>query len=444
MKHRLTKLQILAYSLGNFPSTAALVALGTWLMHLYAPSADEAGAIIYVRPEVYGLVLFLVMIPAGIADPLVGYLSDRTHSKMGRRIPFIVWGLPLLVLGFIAAWFPPVQGTSWINLVFLTGTTLMFYLGFTIVVNPYFALMPEVATEDGQRVSISTWLAVFGSLGQVLAFMGFGLLIDKLHTGITLANIHISDGYKIAGLLVGLLILLGFIPLIALVHETPHSSRKEVPFTFWQACKETMKNPAFLPFVGPAALTGAAMALMQIAIVYVVKVVLGKSEDLVGYLLLGMTAAIMAFYPLASFLGHRWTKRRLFLLSLAMLVVIFPMFMVLGLVVDQQINLVLLWVLVILLAFPVAMFTVLQPAILADIMDHDTGLTGFQREAMYNGMQGLIQKIGWGLAPLLQGLLFWGFGNTIERPWGILLTGVVSSVLCLAGGIWFLRYPLNK
>lgn len=443
MTHRLTKPQILAYSFGNFPSTAALVALGTWLMHLYAPSVDEAGAVIYVRPEVYGLILFLVMIPAAIADPLVGYISDRTQSKMGRRIPFIMWGLPLLLLGFVAVWFPPVHGTSWINMVFLAGTTLLFYLGFTVVVNPYFALMPEVVTEDGQRVSVSTWLAVFGSLGQVFAFMGFGLLIDKLHSG-TLANIHIGDGYKVAGLLVGLLLILGFLPLIAMVHETPHSSQKEVPFTFWQACKETMKNPAFLPFVGPAALTGAAMALMQIAMVYIVKVVLGRSEELVGYLLLGMTAATMAFYPIASMLGHHRQKRQLFLLSLVLFVLILPLFVVLGWVSDPHMKQVFLWVLVVAIAFPVALFTVLQPAMLADIMDHDTGLTGYQREAMYNGMQGLIQKIGWGLAPLFQGLLFWGFGNTVERPWGILLAGVVSAILCLAGGIWFLRYPLKK
>ena len=242
----------------------------------------------------------------------------------------------------------------------------------------------------------------------------------------------------------GLLIVLGFLPLLAMIRETPHTSQKEVPFSFWQACWETLKNPAFLPFVGPAALTGAAMALMQIAMVYIVKVVLGKSEDLVGYLLLGLTTATMVFYPLAAFLGHRWQKRQLFLLSLAVFVLILPAFMVLGWIHGLGLKLGVLWVLVVVIAFPVALFTVLQPAMLADIMDHDTTLTGYQREAMYNGMQGLIQKIGWGLAPLLQGLLFWGFGNTINRPWGILLAGVAAAILCLAGLVWFLKYPLQK
>jgi Na+/melibiose symporter-like transporter len=123
---------------------------------------------------------------------------------------------------------------------------------------------------------------------------------------------------------------------------------------------------------------------------------------------------------------------------------ILPLFVVLGMVDDPAYKQYILWPLVVAVAFPVAMFTVLQPAILADIMDHDTGLTGYQREAMYNGMQGLIQKVGWGLAPLMQGLLFSVFGNTVDRPWGILLAGLAAAVLCLAGAIWFLKYPLRK
>ena len=87
---------------------------------------------------------------------------------------------------------------------------------------------------------------------------------------------------------------------------------------------------------------------------------------------------------------------------------------------------------------------VIPRAILADVMDLDTERTGYKREAMYNGMEGLLQKIAGGLALMVQGFLFSQFGYSTEQPWGIVLTGVTASVLAIIGIIAFSRYPIQK
>ena len=440
---RLTKSQIIAYSLANLPLSMVLLSVGTWLMPLYAPSSDEKGVILYVSPQVYGVVLFLIMIPAAIADPVVGFLSDRINTSFGRRFPFMIFGLPILLLSFTAVWFPPVSHLSWVNTAFLTITTLIFYLSFTAVANPYAALMPEITPDKAQRVSVSAWMAAFGTLAQPIVFVGFGLLIASYPHGITLLGLRLSDGYKIAALASSVLLILFTLPMFFLIKETPHSSSKEVPFSFIEAALMTIKNPSFLTFVGPTALAGGALALMQITVRYLVKILLHRDEDLVGWLLLALTLSTLVLYPVASALGYRIPKKRLFKWSLGLLAGLFALFPLIVLFPDQWSREAFVWVMVVLLGAPLSLFTALQPAILADVMDEDTSLTGYQREAMYMGMQGLAQKIGWGLAPLSEGLLFWLLGNTEKSPWGILAAPVVAGFLSLIALLWFRRYPLE-
>jgi Na+/melibiose symporter-like transporter len=97
-----------------------------------------------------------------------------------------------------------------------------------------------------------------------------------------------------------------------------------------------------------------------------------------------------------------------------------------------------------LIAPGLAIGLVIPRALLADIMDLDTERTGYKREAMYNGMEGLLQKIAGGLAMLVQGALFSRFGFSAEQPWGIVLTGATAGVMALVGIIAFTRYPIQK
>ncbi|MDP8255551.1 MAG: MFS transporter, partial [Candidatus Alcyoniella australis] len=93
---------------------------------------------------------------------------------------------------------------------------------------------------------------------------------------------------------------------------------------------------------------------------------------------------------------------------------------------------------------PIATVFVLPRAIFADIVDLDAELTGYRREAMYNGMEGLLTKFAAGLATIIAPLLLKYGGDTFENPWGILLAGPVAGVLLLLGYLAFKKYPIEK
>jgi GPH family glycoside/pentoside/hexuronide:cation symporter len=83
-------------------------------------------------------------------------------------------------------------------------------------------------------------------------------------------------------------------------------------------------------------------------------------------------------------------------------------------------------------------------AIIADVIDHDETITGFRREAIYFGVQGLLLKSGIGVSALILTLLLDVFGKTPAEPLGVTLAGPVAGVIAFIGFLVFLKYPFQK
>jgi len=438
---------MLAYAAGSLPAGILLLAVATWLMRLYCPTEDEQRRTLLVSPLTFGVASSAVMFVAAVTDLLVGYWSDRTRTRWGRRRPFILFGTPILAISFLLLWFPPVPALSGANVVWLVAFLGLLHVSFTVVVNPYLALMPEVWRSDAARVRVSVWMAVFNTVAQVVAFAGFGVLISALSNGGQVLGIEVPDGFKVAAVGVFAVTLAGFLPTILWIRETPHSADKEVPFGLWSAALQTLKNPAFLPYIGAGAALYAAQFLIEAALPYLVvtQVVEDESQgDMVAsLLLLGLVVVTAFLFPLADRLARRFRKADLFMASLASFAVVLPLVTLSGQIpgIPAMVQVV---VSCLLIAPGLAIGLVIPRAILADIMDFDAQRTGFRREAMYNGMEGLLQKVAGGLAPLVQGALFSAFGYSRAEPWGIVACGVAGGLLTLLGMLAFRFYPLER
>lgn len=438
--------QMLAYSAANLPAGMLLLVVATWLMRLYCPSEDEVGRVTLVDPWVFGLSSSLVMFVAAITDVMVGYFSDRTRTRFGRRQPYMRFGLPFLALSFLLIWFPPVSEKSSINVIWLAVMLGMLHVSFTVVINPYLALMPEVWRSEQGRVRVSAWMAGFNALAQIFAFVVFGVAIDTFMDGKWVLGIFVPDGFKVAGLIGALLTVVMFLPVITKVKERPHTEEKEVPFGFFEAAWQTLKNPAFLPYIISGSMLYASLFLIEAALPFLVVTQVvddPKDGDLVAsFILLGLVVLTAFLFPVVDRLAARIKKTHLYMASLISFAIFLPLATLTGqLPIPAMIH---LCVVCALIAPGLALGLVIPRAILADVMDYDTERTGYRREAMYNGMEGLLQKVAGGLAPLLQGFLFSAFGYSREQPWGIVLCGVAGAVLSVIGIIAFSFYPLKK
>src|SRR3990172_4812994 len=97
----LPRRNMLLYASGSFAGNVISRTKDLWLIFFFAPPEDETD--VARRTSI----LTVARIIESFDDPLIGYWSDRTRSRWGRRIPFVLFATPFWVLFFVLFWMPP-------------------------------------------------------------------------------------------------------------------------------------------------------------------------------------------------------------------------------------------------------------------------------------------------------------------------------------------------
>lgn len=114
-----------------------------------------------LSPSLAGSVLFVGKISDAINDPIIGILSDRTSTRWGRRIPWIVSSIIPFGIVFFLQWLVPFPANSTINSIFLfiyyVFIGVIFNIFYTAVNLPYQALTPELTRDYNERTSLNSY-----------------------------------------------------------------------------------------------------------------------------------------------------------------------------------------------------------------------------------------------------------------------------------------------
>lgn len=449
----LTLSQQIFFSAGMLTTSMAPSIIVGWLMYFYAPPPDS-GLPVYLPLFWIGIINFAGRLVDSVADPFVGYWSDRSKSPRGRRIPFIMYWTPPLALSFACLWFPPAQGESNLNALWLFVWISIFWFAYTAVVAPYISMHPEITPYRKERITLSTWMGVFELSGMILATIVAGEIISRFKGGISVLNIHFSDGYKFVAVVGGLLILTTYYIPVFTTKETPHDETKDVPFGFFESLMLCFKNPSFPPYIIPISLLKLSANMVIAMIPYLVKVLIwpdpeaegifhGMDSESVAGIMQGIIIIVAAMlFPLTAWLGGKYGKKPVFHGALIWFTVCVALFATVGM--WPGVSLITQTMIILFMLAPaVSPMFVLQRPLIADVMDHDEKLTGYRREAMYNGVEGLCTKFAAGVSPLILVGLFHFLGNTADNPGGIMAVGPVAAVMMVGAVIVFRKYPFN-
>ncbi|MBW1873177.1 MAG: MFS transporter [Deltaproteobacteria bacterium] len=462
--------QKLTYSLGNFgvgygPATFAFLAY-----FFYGRETESGEKIVYVSIATFSIIWFLCNALNGITDPIVGYLSDRSRSRWGRRKPWVIIGAPFLAISFFFIWCPPTETPSLANNVVLFTSLFFFWFFFTVVVAPYLSLLPEITPHDKERVQLSAIMSVFGD---VLGSLTGNLL--PVFVVLTASGIwFLEGGYQSVAFIGAIAIVFFSIFSVLFVKETyvpppvETGTNKGVIKKALSEFGSTFKNKAFLPylvgvffyrmaimitltltpFVATKILGSYPVSKADLGILSVLPEVVGESgvpnwEAAAGYLMMVVLVGAMVFFVPVSFLAAKTGKRILFILALAWLGVVLILMSTIGYWpgVSPVTQAMILFALA---AIPVAIALVVMRPLLADVIDADEKLTGLRREGVYNGMEGLIMKVAAGLGPLIAGIIFAVFGASVEDSLGVRICGPVAGVCLLIAAYAFTKYPIKK
>lgn len=164
---RLGKLQLGAWGLVPLIATMMLLPLNALIPAFYAKNTATTLA------EV-GLIFLIARIYDAFADPVIGVLSDRTRSPLGRRKPWLIGGA---FIAAISGWLLFNPGPS-AGFIYLLPVALVFYTAYSMLTVPHSAWGAEVTSEYEERSLVSGLLTFMGVAG-LLIFMGLPVLLSS-------------------------------------------------------------------------------------------------------------------------------------------------------------------------------------------------------------------------------------------------------------------------
>jgi glycoside/pentoside/hexuronide:cation symporter, GPH family len=426
LENRISFVQKLLYAQGSLGQNVANLVVVTWVIYFYT---GGGGRTALIPIALVGLIMGVGRVIDVITDPLVGYWSDKSTYKGGRRRPFILWGGPLLALTFYLLWLPPVSEVSWWNVLWAFLFINAFFLMLTITIVPFRSVLPDIAPNSRERISVSAWQAVFGTIGVMIAAISSGPIIE-------------AYGYSTMGILLAIVILISVWLSLLGIKEKPRSETDlKTTLSLKEALTQTLRNRHFLAFAASIISFQVGFQIFMIVLPFFVEVILGESEAQVALYQGAFIIIMMAALPLWIWLGNRIGKRRGQLLSLFLIALLFPFYYFVGQIpiLTPSIQALIYFGL---LAVPISGLYVFPNALVGDIADYDELKTKKRREAMYYAGFGFMEKAAWALSAFIISIVLPVFGFTVENPHGIRLIGPIVGIISVLGLIGFLSYRL--
>ena len=268
-----------------------------------------------------GLILMLARISDVITDPLIGYLSDRTRGRFGRRKPWIAAGCVVMMFSSYILFNPGAFGLGVSNYYLLTWSILL-WLGWTLVNIPYYAWGAELSEDYHERTRLTGWRQAFAFLGNVSV-----LAIPVISGQLTGYGAAPKEGLAIVGsmALIALPLLIG-LALWGVPEPQSYGRSHSSIFTY---AKGMSKNGTFLllffGFMLMTLGTGWGGATFMLFGAFVV-----EAENQTQAILLGYYGANILSLPLWIWLSSKIGKKPTWVIGGVMFVCVTPCFLLLS------------------------------------------------------------------------------------------------------------------
>ncbi|MBR0597447.1 MFS transporter [Sinanaerobacter chloroacetimidivorans] len=398
-----------------------------------------------LEPGTAGTVSSVALFSSAVATLFIGYFSDNSKSKTGRRRPFVKVAIPFMFIAFVMLY----------SSFGLTGTTAVLYYGFFAILFwisycaffvPYTALGAEITGDYGERTSLRSYAAVFTQAGNLTGGALPLLLVGALiASGQTESMSWTMTAAVFAG---ASAIFIGSMVAVTKGRELiiDRSKETEKPNLFKDYFMVLKSKPMIwliLSIIGFNIVNAIFAANLPFFVIFK----LGMSDAYVPVIISIMFIAAIPMAPVINYIAQKLDKRKayifLFCLSAALMLILrlmgvnsYPMMIALtiALVVSN------------------AAYWQLIAAIIYDVAEVIELKTGKRAEGTLASLQSITQQIGSAIAVFLMGwfLQFNGFNAMAEtqtdQAIGALITvqTVIPSILLFISAAMMLIFPITK
>ena len=433
---KLTEMQLpvrkkIGFGIADIGGNLFFTAMGFWTLTYLTDT-------VYLAPALAGIAIMAAKIWDAVTDPIVGFLSDNTRSRFGRRRPYLLFGaLPFGLSLWLFFTKPALTGQSalfwWALLMLCLVNTAM-----TLVNIPYSALTPELTSDYNEQTSLNAYRFLCAGIGTIM-----GAVIVMPIVGLFSSK---AVGFSAAGAVIGGIILITTLITFFSVREPallPKNGEKNAR-AFFSSYRLVFKNSAYTVLLAVFVMHITALNFLQGMVVYYLKYIYQAesfSSTIMGLLLITAIVSIPIAAKCSNMLGKNVSYRvGLAVLCLSTMIIFFT---------GHRVGLTGLALLFVGAGVGVGFAFATPWAMLPDAIAWQQDAT--HNEGCYYGVWTFASKLGQAVSTGVSGVILSAAGyraDAMQPPQAIFairfIAGPVAAVVCLLGLILICFYPVGK
>jgi GPH family glycoside/pentoside/hexuronide:cation symporter len=379
-----------------------------------------------------------------VTDPMMGFVSDRTITPLGRRRPYLLIGAVPMALALWLFFTAPAIPSQIMLMLWATGILMLVNTASTVINIPYSSLTPELTDDYHERTSLNGYrfgCAVFGTLIGAAA-------VEPLAAAFGGGG----NGWSMMGLVLGAVIMVVTLLTFFGTKEKKHT-RDDLPTErFFATYKAVFTNKPYVILFLTYALHMTAITFLQSILAYYVEYLYPFTFELPGLNLttismLALLLTAMVFIPVSVAVSKKIGKKTTYQICFAIIGSACVIVASIGHLLPPPVFLILLAYAGIGVGFSyVAPF-----AMVPDTVEFDAVKTGERKEGAYYGMWTFISKTGTALSMLLSGFILklGGYAaNQVQGPGARLairlIIGPIPALIFVAALVLMQFYPLDE
>lgn len=434
-----TRKELLSYSAGTATTNLAFGMVNGLKLPVF-------NMVLGLNPGWLGMVAAIARIWDAFTDPVMGYISDRTQSRWGRRRPYILLGAVLLALvctGFY--WMDPAWSKGAIFAWFFV-LSLTLFTASTVYLVPYMALGIEMATDYHQRTRVVAYRSFIDKV--------IGVVNQWMFRFIELFPSSLL-GAKVLGVLVGVLGLGATVAMLSTAKERrtiiSQAQRSE---SLLKSASNVLSNKVYLRLLAIWVILTLNQGFFQALGLYLNVYYVYGGDKAKGATLSGTVGTLGFFLSMLAIPATTWLCRRLGKhVALKLAIWLYIAGSLLKWVCIDPAHPWLQLILPFFFGIGISSIYLVMSAMQADIVDHDELEHGGRREGMFSAVGGWVMKLGMALALAISGwiIVFTGFHAELggaqapEVFWRMrVMFSFVPVVGCILALFCLRNYPLTE
>lgn len=328
-----------------------------------------------MNAELAATVWLLFGIWNAINDPLFGYISDRTKNKLGRRIPYIRYGAPMIGLAFISSWLIIGGPNASQTVMFIQMTLLLFIFDalYTAIATSIYVMPFEMAVSNKARSSIFIWKIIFSVFPLAVPLVLWGFI--KPEPG--------SNPQTFIVIMTGIgIVMAALIFFSTFFYREKHFQQEEKQLPFLKSIKECFTNRSFIIFEVISFTVIYVQTSLMLGLNYFLSEFSISPIAVYASLGVGIVGGIFLFVNVRE----KWGVKK----SAIIMSAVFSLGCFTILVLGGELIATIIGSFCFGIGFAGGMYLI--PMMNGDVVDMDEHRTGLRREGMYAGVNSFITK----------------------------------------------------